>query len=165
VLLQEKKRDSALAYFEFHLGYFSQCQQSYVVFTRAQLSAEPVSRASPWQAPAAPSRWKLQNLGTSLDFSQIFFTIRMKITSANEYKSIFQFSEVAVAPDTSALTTELMHQKDALGDNNPFVFNVTPTNLCTLSPISLLTSMILNRLLNAQFYCCFQACCYAGMPG
>lgn len=73
------------------------------------------------QAPASLSRWELQELGTSLDFSQIHFkvtfyskeqrnfvTISTKITSVNEYQSIFQFSEVALVSGTSALTAELM---------------------------------------------------------
>lgn len=49
---KKKKRDSALVYFEFHLGWFSQYQQSYVVFTWAQLRAEPVSRASLCRVPS-----------------------------------------------------------------------------------------------------------------
>lgn len=73
----------------------------------------------------------MQELGTSLDFSQIyckvtfyskeqrnFVTISTKVTSVNEYQNIFQFSEVALASGISALTAELMPWKDVVGDQD-----------------------------------------------
>lgn len=117
------------------------------VYTSAN-ETEPVSRASPWQVPSTCSSqqvrltapWHFLGLCPNVsqgDFlcrrTKRFFTIRTKITSANEYENIFfQPGEVAIASDTSALTTKLMHCEEALGDHNSFS-SMSPKHLCTLA--------------------------------
>lgn len=115
------------------------------VYTSAN-ETEPVSRASPWQVPSTCSSqqvrltapWHFLGLCPNVsqgDFlcrrTKRFFTIRTKITSANEYENnFFQPGEVAIASDTSALTTKLMHCEEALfWGPQFFLINVTQTSL------------------------------------
>lgn len=84
--------------------------------------------ALPWIVPKYITRWLFMQ-----ENKEIFFTIRTKITSVNEYENIFfQPGEVAIASDTSALTAKLMHCTEALGDHDSSL-STSPKHLCTLA--------------------------------